>query len=278
MADLNTRLDDLVLAVFDVETTGLRPTWGDRVCEVAVLRCQGDVVLEAYQTLVNPQRPVGRGAFAVHGIPDSELEQAPLFAEVVDEILARLEGAVFVGHNAPFDLGFLASELAHVGLPMPRLIALDTLRLAQALYPFGSHSLGNLCRYLGIDLEGGEHRAMADAFLTWQLFQRLSDALWRRGVRTLGDALLYQGGAIHYERPEPLDIPEPIREALRNRWHLHLLYRSESGQITERLVRPLDVARRGSVTVLVAHCLLRDAQRTFRLDRILRLELVENLE
>ena len=278
MTDLTTRLDDLTLAVFDVETTGLYPSWGDRVCEVAVLRCQGDTALEAYQTLVNPQRPVGRGAFAVHGISDAELAQAPLFAEVADEVLSRLEGAILVAHNAPFDLGFLASELMHIGQSMPRLIALDTLRLAQAVYPFGSHALGNLCRYLGIDLEGGEHRAMADVLLTWHLFQRLTDALWRRGVRALGEALLYQGGAIHYERPEPLDIPEPIREALRNRWHLHLLYRSGSGQVTERLVRPLDVARRGGVTVLVAYCLLRDAQRTFRLDRILRLDLVENLE
>lgn len=278
MTDLHTRLDDLTLAVFDVETTGLHPNWGDRVCEVGILRCQGDAILEAYQTLVNPQRSVSRGAFGVHHIPDDELMRAPLFAEVADEVLARLEGAIFVAHNAPFDLVFLASELAHIGLPMPQLIALDTLRLAQALYPFGSHSLGNLCHYLGIDLEAGEHRALADTFLTWQLFQRLTDALWRRGVRTLGEALLLQGGAIRYERPEPLDIPEPIREALRNRWHLHLLYRSESGQVTERLVRPLEVARRGDVIVLVAHCLLRDAQRTFRLDRILRLDLVESLE
>ena len=172
MASLNTRLDDLTLAVFD----------GDRVCEVGILRCQGDVVLEAYQTLVNPQRSVGRGAFAIHHIPDSELADAPLFAEVADEVLARLEGNVFVAHNAPFDLGFLASELAHIGLTMPRLIALDTLRLSQALYPFGSHSLSTLCHYLGIDLEGGEHhRALTDAFLTWHLFQRLTDTLWRRG-------------------------------------------------------------------------------------------------
>lgn len=283
MIDPNALVDETPLAVLDVETTGLRPQWGDRVCEIAILRCHLGEAVQRFETLVNPQRPVGPGAYAVHGISDDELRQAPPFAEVAEQVLALLDDAVLVAHNASFDLGFLASELAHVGLPMPRVAALDTLALARSLYPMGSYALGNLCRALGIEIDAREHRArehraMADVTLTWGLFQRITDNLWRRGERRLRDLLLRQGGAIRYERPAPLELPPALVEALQNRCQLRLLYRSASGQVTERLVRPLDVSQSAGGVILLAHCLLRDAQRTFRLDRILRMDVIEPLE
>jgi DNA polymerase-3 subunit epsilon len=283
MIDPNASIDETPFAVLDFETTGLSPNLGDRVCEVAILRCRLGEITDRFETLIYPQRPVGRGAYAVHHISDDELSEAPIFAEVADQVLALLDDAVLVAHNAPFDLSFVASELGHMGLPMPRLVALDTLALARSLYPMGSYSLGNLCRVLGIETDQSEHRArehraMADVALTWGLFQHITDNLWRRGERRLRDLLLRQGGAIRYERPEPLELPPALAEALQNRCQLRLLYRSESGQETERLVRPLDVTRRGRTVVLLAHCLLRGEQRTFRLDRILRMDVVEPLE
>ncbi len=278
MVDPATAIDEVPLAFLDVETTGLSPNYGDRVCEVAVLRCQWGDTQAAYQTLVNPQRPMGAGAYAVHGLSDALLAHAPSFGEVADEVLALLEDAVFVGHNAPFDLGFLASELGHVGRPMPRLIALDTLRLARTIYRIPSYALGSLSAHLGVSRPDGAHRAMADVQTTRAVFEHIADDLWRRGVRTVAALVTQQGGNMHYEAPDPLELPEPLRRALSDRTMLWMRYRSQGGQETERLVRPLDVARRGGVLVLVAHCTLRNDQRTFRLDRILQMETVESLD
>jgi DNA polymerase-3 subunit epsilon len=278
MLDTGLSLDEIPLAFVDVETTGLRPAWGDRVVEIAVLRTLCGDVEAQYSQLVNPQRPMSPGAFAVNHISDDMLADAPLFAEVAEQVLSLLDGAVLVGHNTPFDLGFLASELGHVGLSMPKVVALDTLPLARSIYPLGSYSLGSICRALGIDSDLDAHRALADAYLTRGLFERLNDDLWRRGVRTLRDVLLRQGGGVHYASPAPLDVPEPLARALQGHHELLLCYRSGTGQETERLVRPLDVTVQSGANVLVAHCRLRNATRTFRLDRILRMEVVESLE
>ena len=77
MADLHTLMVNVPLAFVDVETTGLSPRYGDRVCEIAVLRMVGDEAADAMQQLVDPQRPISSGAQAVNGITPDMLHGAP---------------------------------------------------------------------------------------------------------------------------------------------------------------------------------------------------------
>lgn len=278
MVDLNAYVDDVPLAYLDVETTGLSPRWGDRICEIAVLRCQGGEIVDALQQLVNPRRRMSPGAFAVHGITEGMLCEAPLFPQVADKVLSLLDGAVFVGHNAPFDLGFLAEELRRMSVQMPHYVALDTLRLAQRHYRFVSYSLGRLTQALGLEVAGRAHRAMVDVLRTRAVFGRLVDDLWPLGTRSVSDYVKAQGGELRFARGPTVDVPALIQEALRGNRLLYLLYLSDQGEKTERLVRPLAVTGSGGEVLLQAHCLLRDAQRSFRIDRILDMDLVVTFE
>jgi len=279
MIDLSARIDQVPLAYVDVETTGLSPQRGDRVCEVAILRCQGGQVLDAVQQLVNPQRPMGAGAYAVHGISDEMLRDAPTFDAVANDVLELFHGAVLVGHNTPFDLAFLAAELGLLGVSLPSFVALDTLRLARRRVFSPSYSLGTLAASLGVEVDGQAHRAMVDVLTTRAVLQCLVEDLWAAGVRSVGDYVDAQGGPIGLKRYHPVvDVPPLILDALRRRRLLFLRYRSERGEITERIVQPLGVTDRGGCPALVAHCHLRDAQRSFRLDRIIEMDVVETFE
>src|SRR5512144_2878005 len=100
-----------IFAYLDVETTGLSTWFGDRICEIAVLRCEGDNILGSFDSLVNPDRPISPGAARVNGLSDSDLLGAPRFAEVAERVLALIQDAVIVCHNVPFDLGFVSNEL-----------------------------------------------------------------------------------------------------------------------------------------------------------------------
>ena len=66
--------------------------------------------------LVRPSRPIPEEATAVHGISDGDVAQAPRFAQIAAELLARLGDAVFVAHNASFDLGMLHHAFAREGI------------------------------------------------------------------------------------------------------------------------------------------------------------------
>ncbi len=267
---LSTPLDEVTFTILDVETTGLNPHFGDRVCEIALLQCQGGIEISRFHSLVNPRRPISPGAFAVNRIKDDDLITAPLFSEIAATVLEVLGDSVIVAHNAPFDLGFLASELTISRLPLVDNPVVDTLALSRYCYSFPSNSLPNLAYYLGIDTLR-EHRALADAITTKQLLDHLLADLSDAGVYTLGDLIGVQGGQIGWPAQEIVPLPPQIDEALRGEGQLELRYVSASGEETRRLVSPLYVTAFAGYLYLIAICHLRNEQRTFRLDRIIEM-------
>lgn len=266
-------LRETAFAVFDVETTGLSPAYGHRVCEVACLRVCDGAELDAFEALINPGRQISPGAFRVNRITSEMLEGAPTFDAVADQLLGVMEGAVLVAHNAPFDLGFLAAELEiarRPPLPSGCPVA-DTLSLSRRAYSLFSHSLPAIAEALDLG-SWPTHRAMADVWTTFFLLERLIDDVERRwGIVTLSDLIEFQGGPITVPRSRAVPLPLEISEALESGGTLWMRYVDARGRETERVVQPLRVDAREDNLYLTAHCYRRDELRTFRLDRVLEL-------
>ena len=272
-------------AVVDVETTGLSARMGDRICEVAVVVARGGQVVDQLQTLVNPQKPISRGAAAVNGISDRMVRDQPTFREVAASVLKVLDGAVLAAHNASFDMAFISAEMRAAGHVPPANPVVDTLALARRCYTFPSNKLGDIARQLGISTRG-LHRAMADATITWQVLKRFLWDLQSQGITTLDSLLALQGSitstAGWYMTPPLMEwdggefnpiqgLPAIIEQAVRSHSALRIKYVGSDGRQSERLVRPSKVTLREQATYLVAFCHLKGEERTFRLDRIVEL-------
>jgi DNA polymerase-3 subunit epsilon len=188
-------LHEVPLAFLDVETTGLRPGMGDRVVEIAVVRAQGQTEVVRFVSLVNPQRQLSQGAMRVNGITPAMVANAPIFSDLLDQLLPLIEEAVLVCHNAPFDLSFLEAELNIAGAPVWDGVALDTLAFARRQYWFRRNSLSGIARQLGIR-PSGAHRALADALTTQAIFRRFAGRLRRQGRPLVADWLRMQGGGV----------------------------------------------------------------------------------
>jgi len=263
---MHTPLSETVFAIGDVETTGLNPHSGDRVCEVAVVRSRGGEEMDRFVTLVDPGRPLSRSAAEVNGLSDAELRGQPSFAAVAAPVAALLSGAVLVAHNAPFDLSFLDHEFMRPGYPTLDNLCVDTLQLARVCYHrLPSYSLERLAHRLGLS-NGVHHRALADVLVTHSLLHCLIRDLPARSLADLRPTLA--------TLPAQVPVPVCIQQALRERRQLFLRYRSAEG-LTERLVEPLAVETRDRSLYLVAYCHLRGERRTFRLDRIVMMEVRE---
>jgi DNA polymerase III epsilon subunit family exonuclease len=273
--DLNQPLSETTFAVVDVETTGLSPTYGHRVCEVGCLRVRGGVELGWFESLVDPGRSISPGAFHVNRITAEMLEGAPTFDAVAGPLLEVMEGAVLVAHNAPFDLVFLAAELEIARLPRPENPAIDTLSLARLAYRWPRNSLMAVAAALGVE-SGAAHRAMGDVRTTFRVLERMLEELEQRwGVTRLGELIDFQGGPISFPDSSVLPLPPTIAEAMESGGRVRMRYVDARGQETERAVRPLRVSARHGNLYLVAHCYQRDALRTFRLDRVVEMVLEE---
>jgi DNA polymerase-3 subunit epsilon len=157
--------------VLDTETTGLSTAQGHRIIEIGCIELLNRRITgREFHRFLNPEREIDEGAEAVHGISRADLETAPRFSEVVEELLEFLRGAELVIHNAPFDVGFLEYELELIKHPQPKIdqhaSVLDTLTLARELHPGQRNSLDALCKRYEVDASKRDvHGALIDSEL-----------------------------------------------------------------------------------------------------------------
>jgi DNA polymerase-3 subunit epsilon len=149
------------IACVDLETTGGHAA-RDRIIEAGVVLLEDGAVVEEYSTLVNPGVRIPYAIQEFTGISEAMVADAPPFSEVADAIAARIDGRLFVAHNARFDYGFLRSEFRRLGRRF-RAPVLCTVRLSRALTPDErGHNLDAVMARHGIACEA-RHRALGDA-------------------------------------------------------------------------------------------------------------------
>ncbi len=162
--------------VLDTETTGLDPADGHRIVEVGAIELHNHIPSgRTFHQYINPQRDMPAEAFAVHGLSEEFLKDKPVFADIVDDFLAFIDGGTLVIHNAGFDLKFLNAELRDASRPviMPEQ-SVDTLMLARKKHPMGPNSLDALCKRYGIDNTMRDiHGALLDSELLAQVYLEL---------------------------------------------------------------------------------------------------------
>ena len=178
-------LDRLEYVVVDCETTGGAPSRGHRVTEIAALRVdRRGRVLDEFQTLVNPYRRVPSMITRLTNITQEMVDAAPPFLEIAPRLQEILAGAVFVAHNAPFDLRFVEMEMKRGEYGGPRGRLLCTARLARKMMPeLRSRSLDALIHFYGIPCDA-RHRAYGDARATVDVLVRLLDRAEEQGIGT----------------------------------------------------------------------------------------------
>jgi DNA polymerase-3 subunit epsilon len=161
--------------ILDTETTGLDPSLGHRIIEIAAVEIVNRRFTDRqYHQYVNPEREIEAGAIDVHGITVEFLQDKPKMREVVKEFLDFVSGAELIIHNAPFDVGFLDHELALLELqPISQYSPLitDTLKMAKRLHPGKRNSLDALCERYQIDNSARtQHGALLDARLLAEVY------------------------------------------------------------------------------------------------------------
>ncbi len=156
------------LIVLDTETTGLEPEQGHRIIEIGCVEMiDRRLTGNNFHQYLQPDREIDQGAIEVHGITNEFLADKPHFADVAADFIDYVRGAELIIHNAPFDVGFLNSELRLMGhgSRMNDLCAVtDTLVMAKKMHPGQRNSLDALCKRYDIDNSHRElHGALLDA-------------------------------------------------------------------------------------------------------------------
>ncbi|MFC5345814.1 DNA polymerase III subunit epsilon [Brevundimonas staleyi] len=197
--------------VLDTETTGFDPRTGDRLIEVGCIEIMDLLPTgRTFHRFVNPERPIPPDATRVHGITDDKVKDAPKFAEILIDLADFIGDAPVIAHNAQFDRNFIDHEYGRCGYPLlPEARWIDTLQLAQTVWPGMPNSLDALCKRYKVSLaDRSFHGALIDARLLAEVYLELKGGKERRldlssGRQTQAAAAHAASGG-YQPRPRPL--------------------------------------------------------------------------
>lgn len=163
---------NLTYVVVDVEGNGQQPP---DLVELAAVPIVGGKIGEPVSWLIQPPRPIKYFATRIHGLTNQDVDDAPSFAGVADQVRGSLEADALVAHNAHVDVGVLQRHLGEWECPE----VFDTLKLAKRLVPNQmSYKLGSLVEAFklaeGLPEGLNPHRATYDALVAARLFVLLA--------------------------------------------------------------------------------------------------------
>jgi len=201
--------------VLDTETTGLSVAAGDRLIELGCVELIGRKTTgQNLHLYFNPECVISEEASNIHGLRTEDLQHQPTFAAQAEQILAYLQGAELIIHNASFDVGFLDHELQAAGFaPLAAHVAniVDTLALAKTLFPGKRNSLDALCTRLEID---NTHRTLHGALLDAQLLAQVYIHMTRSQATLLAEGEpASAAGAVSDEAVDLRQLALPIIHA-----------------------------------------------------------------
>jgi DNA polymerase-3 subunit epsilon len=196
---------DRDLVCVDLETTGGNPAW-HRIIEVGLVQVDRDGTLREWSTLVNPCARIPPQIVEFTGITNEMVADAPKFEDVYRDVLERLQGRVFVAHNARFDYGFLRAEFQRLDVRF-RAPVLCTVKLSRRLYPEQPrHNLDAVIARHALGCEA-RHRALGDARVLRDLLAVLAREVGPARLAAIVEALLQ-------ETPLPPQLPEGLADDL----------------------------------------------------------------
>ncbi|MCH7613271.1 MAG: hypothetical protein IIB45_07930 [Candidatus Marinimicrobia bacterium] len=171
-SELLRLLDLSTYIAFDFETTGLSPE-NDRIIEIAAIKFEGGVAVDRFVTLVNPERPIDSFITEITHISNAMVSDAPVEANIIDNLLDFLEDIPLVAHNISFDISFVKILCERYNKEYVERPLYDTLQLARTfLFFHPTHNLGSVSEFFNLSAVGA-HRAEADTENTGMIFQHL---------------------------------------------------------------------------------------------------------
>ncbi|MCK5125423.1 MAG: WYL domain-containing protein [candidate division Zixibacteria bacterium] len=256
---------------FDTETTGLSASDGF-IVEIAALKFNLEgIEIDSFSELVKPPIKMPEIAYRIHKISDEMVADKPTIEEVLPRFIDYFTGEknVLIAQNSVFDIGFVNYEAKRYQLRLPKNCVLDQIDLTRRAFPkLPGYALEKTCkRFDLIDIQ--THRAMADAVLVKKLFLHCM-----KNWETVEQRLAILNSLPHFTFGGPMIVTidrglvEVINVAIEAGKNLEIVYNGGSHKGRSRPITPTFIYNRDGMAYLAAKCLMSNAGKQFRIDRI----------
>lgn len=209
---LDIPLEKAKFCVVDVETTGLSAN-KNRIIEIALVKIEDLKITDKLHYLINPQTYIPPFITSLTGIENDDVIGAPIFSEVIEEIISFTENTVLTAHNFSFDSSFLNSEFMISGREFVNEYSCCTLKIARNIYStLKSKSLSSVAQSLNLN-NSNAHRALGDAEITAKVLLKMIKELQQKdNINTVAELLSYQKG---FQESPLLNVKKELQEDFR---------------------------------------------------------------
>jgi len=253
-----------IFCALDLETTGVNPFF-DKIIEIGIVKFNSKGIIDTFSSFINPEVPIPKNSFYVHGISDDMVEDAPTITEIILSIDNFIDTSLLVIQNPLFDLSFLKNVYQENNMNFSKLQAFDTVRLSKMAFPdFPNHKLSTLCRMLNIEINA--HRAFSDANGCMEVFKKSLAILGNSDNLIFSQIIQIHGNLIKpgFKKSNLAKIPGKIKIGKK----IKIQYCDLNENITERFIKPQEIMRYGKENYVRAFCYLRNSERFFVISRI----------
>ncbi|MEX0716302.1 MAG: exonuclease domain-containing protein [Planctomycetaceae bacterium] len=142
------------------------------ICQIGMVRFKNGQMVDAWQTLLNPEDCFDGINVSIHGIDEDAVSDAPTFRDISETVSRQLSGSVVVSHTA-FDRTAIAAVFGKYGLGAPQPVWLDTAKVVRRTWPDCSrrgYGLACVAEMLGIQFQ--HHNAQEDARAAGEILVR----------------------------------------------------------------------------------------------------------
>lgn len=271
-------LKQQTFVAFDTETTGM---WApiNRLVEIAAVKFKvSEKQTEEFQSLINPEREIPQEVIEIHGITNGMVKNAPTLKSILTKFSDFCgNDSILIAHNAPFDISFIGNSLNQLGLKFGENLILDTFDIYRRFFPsLRSYSLLNIAKHFGIAQEQ-QHRALSDALLVYSLFKKALPEIppinccddFKKNLATY--TMSHWKGNLTVLPESYADFNEAIEKKLK----VEIDYAPPQKESQKRIIHPQQVYKLGSIYYISSYCELAQAERVFRLDRILNYKVLD---
>ena len=181
------KLLDQTYVVFDFETTGFNAGGADSIIEIGAVKMKGGEILERYDELINPGRPLPAKITEITNITDLMLEDKDNEENAVKKFIEWFGDLPMVAHNAKFDVSFLEMAYKKYNLGEFKNPVIDTLELSRTLdNNYARHGLSALVKRYNVPWdEESHHRGDYDAEGTALVLYKMLEKLDSRNIETM---------------------------------------------------------------------------------------------
>ena len=180
---------DQTYVVFDFETTGFNAGGFDSIIEIGAVKIKDGMIIEKYDELINPGRPLPQKIIDVTNITDAMLEGKDNEENAVRRFIEWFGDCPMVAHNAKFDVSFLEMAYKKYNFGTFKNPVIDTLELSRTLdNTYARHSLSALVKRYDVPWdENAHHRGDYDAEGTALVFYKMLKKLSNRNIDKMSD-------------------------------------------------------------------------------------------